>query len=151
MVYFGNIAINRRYRLRWRFDFAGKASRTGIWNNSGGKQDEKFGSAAWCVNKEHLVRAAVEGELWDDNGGWTGQTVALAECDGWDFVNFSWIATTPAPFMLGELNQLEIAGQITGLTLETREHHHVIRVDGSKKIRPRTAADKTIHLAGFGR
>ena len=146
MVFFGSIAIDRRYRLRWRFDFADKPTKTGIWNNSGGQQKEGFGSSAWCVNKTGLVRAAVEAENQQ-----TWEVSVLAECDGWDFVNFAWIATTPAPFMLGALDALEIQGQVTGLVLETRELNHRVRVDGSQQIVQKTAADKAIHLAGFGK
>lgn len=152
MVFFGKIDIEHRYRLRWRFDLPGKPPKVGIWNNSGGKQLEGFGSAAWCVNKTGLIRAAVEAEPRDDNGSWTGRVVTLAECDGWDFVNFAWIATTPLPCALGNVEALsDIAGQVTGLTLETRDFVTQVRVDGTQKKRAKTDADKRIHLAGFGK
>lgn len=151
MIYFGKIAIERRYRVRWRFDFHGKPSRTGIWNNSGGKQEQSFGSSAWCVNKDGLARASIEGELCSAEGSWTGKIVTLCECDGWDFVNFAWMASTPAPFMLGELTAMELSAEVTGLMLETREIMHQIRVDGTKRLVVKTAADKAINLAGFGK
>lgn len=146
MVFFGNIAIDRLYRLRWRFDFAGKNPKYGIWNDSGGKQDEAFGSSAWCTNKNGLVRASIEGECQHT---WAVKT--LVQCDGHDFVNFWWRKATPAPFMLQHAQSLEIQGQLIGCTLETRETLFKVKVDGTIEMAPKTEADKRINLAGFGK
>jgi hypothetical protein len=153
VVFLGNIMINRKYRVRWRFDFHGKPTKRGIWNDAGGSQDEKFGTSAWATNKDGLARAVVEGEVWDDKGGWSDRIVCLAECDGADFVNFSWQAATPVPYLstLDAMRGLTMSGQIVGLTLETRDHLHQVYVDGSKFIKTKTEADKAIHLAGFGK
>lgn len=153
MTFVGNIAIDRRYRVRWRFDFHGRASKCGIWNDAGGSQDEKFGTAAWSTNKTGLSRASVEGEVWDPQGGWSGQVVTLAECDGHDFVNFSWQAATPVPYLstLDAIKGLTITPQIVGLSLETRDEVRQVFVDGSKRTIIKTDADKKIHLAGFGK
>lgn len=146
MLYFGKIGIERKYRLRWRLDFAGKGPKFGIWNDSGGKQDEKFGSAAWCTNKNGLVRASIEAECQQ-----TWKVITVAECDGHDFVNFSWRKATPAPFLLKHEPTMTIEGQLVGCNLETREHLIRVTVDGGKQILKKTEADKKIHLAGFGK
>lgn len=145
-VYLGQVAITRRCRLRWRFDFAGKPSRFGIWNNAGGKQDENFGSSAWCVNKSGLVRAAIEAEIFE---GW--QVKTLAEVDGHDFVNFRWIEATPAPMstrgLLGQ--KIELKGQVLGLAIDSRDYSHSVFVDLTRKSEPRTEDDKCIQLAAW--
>lgn len=148
-VYLGSIDIRRICRLRWRFDFAGKRSRFGIWNNAGGKQEEAHKTSAWCIDKTGLVRAAIEAEFFE-----TWQERVILECDGHDFVNFEWCAATPAPMstkgFVGE--SLTIHGQTIGLTLVTRELRQSAFVNGA--IMPpeqRSFGDKAINLAGFGR
>lgn len=149
-VYLGNIMPPqaRICRVRWRFDFAGKVSRFGIWNNSGGSQEETHKTSAWCINKTGLVRAAIEAEYFD---GWEIRTVL--ECDGPDFVNFEWRAATPAPMstkgLLGE--SLTINGQTIGLTLVTADHRSTFFCDGKTQTNPRTEADKAIKLAAWRR
>lgn len=142
MVYFGSIGIRGRQRLRWRFDFPDRPTRYGIWNNSGGSQAESAGTSAWCINKTGLVRASIEAE---DQEQWTVQTVV--ECDGWDFVNFRWIAATPIPFDPG--GGFQVAGQIIGLAMDTRDNSYSVFIDGSTKITARTEEEKNMNLAGF--
>lgn len=122
-----------RFMLRWRFDYSdGKPTAFGAWN------DTSEGKAA-LTNKTGLCRAAVEG--FDPNA--CGGIVTLAECDGWDFINFAWVCLFD---LLGSA-----ANRIVGLSLVTREEVREVLLDGRVSRRIRTEDEKKIHLAGFGR
>lgn len=130
------------YRLRWRYEFKdGRPPKYGQWSNPG--DIDKEGS--WRVNKDNLSRAAVESECQR-----TWQEKTVAECEGWDFVNFEWMAVAAVP---GFSNQMTIhpRGQIVGLTLVTRDLQLACFINGEQAVRARSEDDKKIHLAGFGR
>lgn len=139
----GAFGINRaKYRLRWRFDFFdGKASRWGIWNNSGARDSD----GAWCVNKTALRRASIEGEDRD-----TYETVVLWECDGPDFVNFEWMVAAPmgVPFGNGELT---IKPTILGMAGVSRDFKDEVFIDGSSRRRARTDEEKKNLLAAWSK
>ena len=124
-----------KYRLRWRFDFANnKPSVRGMWNSAH--------SPAWSVNKEHLIRASIEGKEIA-----TGRTITLAACDGHDFVNFKWHA-----FIKHMRNQTGNFPAIPiGLILQTRTLDVLYLADGSFGTKQRTEADKRYNYAGFGK
>lgn len=129
------------YDLRWRFDFLGRASRYGMWNNPGDNDCDK----AAFQNKEGLVRASVEGKHRR-----TFEIKPLAECDGWDFVNFEWMAACIAPALFKE----EVAPNqhyLVGLKIKTREDEIEVYPTGTVNKVPRTAEDKSYHYATFGR
>ncbi len=132
----------RLYRLRWRFEFSdGRPPKYGQWSNPGNIETD----GAWRVNKSNLSRAAVEAECLR-----TFNITTLAECDGWDFVNFEWQAVASMPGFLG-VEAISPRGEIVGLTLVTRELQLVCFINGDQAVKARTEADKKIHLAGFGR
>jgi len=130
--------ISPLYRLRWRFDFADRPSRRGMWSNPGNAVD-----SAAMVNKTGLVRAAIEAEHRE-----TFATTTVLECDGHDFVNFEWIAGTPAPH-LGFAGTAHLKGMIIGLSLVTSDLLQSVHIDGQITQRERTEYEKQNRLAAW--
>jgi hypothetical protein len=131
-------------RLRWRFDFSDKPPKWGFWSQPG---NAKIGGQAWAVNKSGLVRAAIECESTSTHKLWVG-----VECDGWDFVNFEWVGGTTTPNLFAIRGSVELAPQIVGMRLHSRDMVYTVMMDGSPvMVRPRTAAEKKQNLAGFSR
>lgn len=84
----------------------------------------------------------------------TTKRYILVECDGHDFVNFSWVAGSPVGTALnGSLKQERtLRSQIVGLTLVTRDLKVTALIDGSyPQIVPRSDGEKSMNLAGFGK
>ena len=125
------------YLLRWRFDFADRPSRMGMWSQSGTRDEDK----ASFVNTTGLVRACIEGK---DIA--TREVKALAECDGHDYVVFKWNA---AFISTGSF----AAGQhvLTGLKLVTRDLELDVFPSGDVKISARLEDEKNFNYAAFGR
>lgn len=138
--------INRNFRLRWVFDFAGnKPTRKGMWSEPGDVAKD----GAWRVNKDGLVHAAIERECMTSY-----KIETVAECDGHDFVNFEWMAaaSVPALSLIGsQVSKIDLRGAIVGLRLVTRDLNLECLVDGRQMVKPRPEAEKKLHLAGFGR
>lgn len=121
-----------RFTLRWRFDYSnGRPSAYGEWN------DTSEGKAA-LVTKDNLRRAAIEAY---DPAACAGVIVA-AECDGWDFVNFAWVSIVSLACP---------ENRVIGLSLTTREEIFEVYFSGSGSRRQRTADEKKLQFAGFGR
>lgn len=130
--------VTRRLSLRWRFDFSGRPAKYGQWDKPG----ETPETQAWCQNKEGLVRASIEGK-----DVVTKELVTVAECDGWDFVNFQWMAAAIVkPFFRGTANAAHF---LTGLKLITREKAFEAYPTGEMRLIDRT--EKNINYATFGR
>lgn len=130
----------RKYVLRWRYDYSNAPAKYGIWSRPGNTPEVQ----AWRQNKEGLVRASIEAKDIS-----TKEQRTLAECDGWNFVNFQWIAvaSTPALFK-GSVTPLT---RLVGLKLMTRESMVEVYDTGEIKVLPRSEEDKTFHYATFGR
>ena len=120
-----------KYLLRWRFDFADKPTRYGIWNNPQGK--------AWAVNKDGLIMASIEGK-----DIMTREVKTLVACDGHEFVNFKWHAIVKG--MGGRLPARPI-----GMILQTREMDVLMLMNGDHATKQRTEYDKNFNYAGFGK
>ena len=121
--------------LRWRFDYSdGRPSAVGEWN------DTSEGKAAF-TSKTNLRRAAVEAY---DPAACAG-VVTAAECDGWDFVNFGWVAVFDALALSSGENR------VVALALTTREEIVEVGFSGTGSRRARAEDEKKIHYAGFGR
>lgn len=127
----------RRFRLRWRFDYANRPSKFGQWDRDADRIDEK----ACSQLKEGLLRACVEGK---DVG--SKDIVILAECDGWDFVNFKWNAEFRGSFQTGQG-----AHRHVGMKLVTREKELDVSFEGRVVETQRTEEDKQYNYAIFGR
>ncbi|CAB4170002.1 hypothetical protein UFOVP901_26 [uncultured Caudovirales phage] len=125
------------YLLRWRFDFADRPSRIGMWSQSGTRDEDK----ASFVNTTGLVRASIEGK-----DVVTREVKALAECDGHDYVVFKWNA---AFISTGSF----AAGQhvLTGLKLVTRDLELDVFPSGDVKISARLEDEKNFNYAAFGK
>ncbi len=125
------------YLLRWRFDFADRPSKMGMWSQSGTRDEDK----ASFVNTTGLVRASIEGK---DIA--TREVKVLAECDGHDYVVFKWNAAfiSTGSFATGQ-------HVLTGLKLVTRDFELDVFPSGDVKILARAEDEKTIHYAAFGR
>jgi len=123
-----------KYRLRWRFDFNGRASRWGQWSRPATRLEDM----AAFRNAEGLIRAAIEAQSVE-----TDDIHTVVECDGHDFCNFQWISAAfglAAPY-----------ARIVGIALITRDEQCRVFVDGSTKIENRTEADKKYHYETYGR
>lgn len=130
----------RIWMLRWRFDFAGRPSKYGHWGRS---EANPQGMAAFQL-KEGLVRAAVEGKHQV-----TKESKIFAECDGWDYNVFKWMATAHAPvFMRGEVTPYT---RCVGLKLVTRDKEIEVYDTGDVLISKRDTQEMGIHYATFGR
>ena len=128
------------YRLRWRFDYSDhKPSKYGMWSRDPDNPNEK----ACFQSKDNLRRAVIEGKHIR-----TFEIVTLAECDGWDFCNFQWMAEFRA-------RANDIAGTAfcrhVGLKIVTRECWIEVGFHGGVNKIPRTEQDKNFHYAGYGR
>lgn len=130
------------HRLRWRFDFAGRPSRCGIWNGAGRPED-----GAWAVDKAGLVRAAIEMESVV-----TQETTVALELDGADYASAQWEAYARVSNVLAP-GRVAPPSQIAGLSFLTRTEKITVFVDGRLTRRDLTAEEKklstfTEHTAG---
>lgn len=130
----------KKHELRWRFDFAGRPSKYGKWSNPGKSDEVK----ACFQNKEGLVRASIEGQHVE-----TQQISTLAECDGWDFVNFQWMAVAMTPASITGVAKPVHA--LVGLKILTRENELCVFANGTVEKTVRPEAEKQLQFATFGR
>jgi len=130
----------KMHDMRWRFDYANRPSKWGKWS-SPGKTPEVM---AYTQNKEGVIRACIE--IRDVT---TQEIKPLVECDGWDFVNFQWIAIamTPGNFM-GEVRPVHA---LVGLKLITRDNEFAAFANGRVMTKIRTEKQKEMNFATFGR
>lgn len=121
------------HKLRWRFDYAdGRVSKYGTWDS--GKEGE-----ASFTTKTSLRRAAIE------SIDMMGHIRTVAECDGYEFVNFEWLAQRRTS------TSGLIFTAITGLRIRTRDSMADVYKSGEITTRPRERAELSFHYAGFGR
>lgn len=131
--------------VRWRFDYHdGKPTKVGMWCRPAELQSDM----AAFQDKTNLRRAAIEVKE-----ALTAKVYPLVECDGPEFVNFEWAAGSPLAVSLNKpIGEQKLYHQIIGLTMVTRELRVTVHIDGSEpKVELRSEAEKSIHLAGFGR
>lgn len=131
-----------RFELRWRFEFANKINRCGMWSKSSNNPSEM----AAFVNKDGLLLAAIEAKNF-----YTQEQFIIAECQGQDFVNFKWNAERHQILSAPGLYSFANWHQLVGLTLVTREVELAVYFDGSSHIEHRTEEDKNFHYEGFGK
>lgn len=132
-----------KFLLRWRFDFANnKPSKYGQWSRPATIKND----LAAMVNKEALVRACIEGK---DRK--TKEITPIVECDGHDFVNFEWVNARHHLVANLGCSMLAPFHRLLGLALVTREMKALVLLDGTVLPRPRTEAEKKLHLEGFGK
>jgi len=124
------------YLLRWRFDYLDRPTKYGQWSRAATLETDM----AYFQNKEGLVRASVEGK-----DILTREIKTLAECDGWDYVNFQWMAE------LRMRSDGYGTSQHVGLKLVTRDFWIEVYARGNVLRVPRTEEDKNYHYATFGR
>lgn len=131
--------------VRWRFDYTDhKPTKLGQWCRAG----ENPVDMAAFQSKENLATASIEVKE-----NLTGKIKILAECNGADFVNFSWVAGACVGAVATKIvGERQLRGQIIGLTLVTRDVKCTVMIDGTPpKIEPRTEAEKAFNYAGFGK
>lgn len=126
-----------KYLLRWRFDFAGKPSKIGMWNSDHSK--------AWAINKDGLVRAAIEGKDIQ-----TREILTLAACDGHDFCNFKWHGFIKHG-SIGHGKTAQFRPTLVGLILQTSDLDVMIMMNGEAMTKQRTEYDKQFNYAGYGK
>jgi hypothetical protein len=120
-----------KVKLRWRFDFPDKAPSIGMWSLPAQRPEDM----AAYQNKEGLVRASIETQDII-----TQEIKTLAECDGWDFLNFQWIS---ARFGL-----YQGWAKIVGLKLITRDYEIIVFDSGEIERRERRL---DLNFATFGK
>jgi len=126
------------YLLRWRFDFAGKPCRYGMWSLPATREQDM----ASRVNTENLVAASIEGKDVQ-----TRAVKTLVECDGHDFVVFEWNAA-----YVGGINPAKGGLQMTvGLKLVTRDLEINVYPSGDVQVVRRSDDHKKINFAAFGK
>lgn len=130
------------YLLRWRFDFQGGISRTGMWSDPGNIKD----AGAWKQTRSGLIlsRAFVEGKNYE-----TRVISALADCDGQDFMNFEWMALAKInPF---ERGQRTPTSTVNGLAIVTRYEIIRVMIDGQVIREKLPDSHNKIHFSTFGK
>lgn len=128
-----------RYRLRWRFDFANKPSKVGVWNGASDLLSDK----AAFVDKTGLIRAAIEVE---DRLGCIVKP--LVEVDGHRYASAKWLTATnlPAFFRRSKVTSMKRQPAIIGLQFLTDSHKVSAFVDGSVSFRDLTDHEKKFNL-----
>ena len=123
--------LDTAYRLRWRFDYADRPSKLGMWQYASDKPEEMA-----CFQKtDGLTRACIESENLR-----TWETEVVCECAGWDFVEFRWVtAVNVQPLAMQA--PITTPGTLVGLELITREKRATALVDGRLLVRDRTAEE----------
>jgi len=131
----------RRYLVRWRFDYLdGKPTKFGSWSRPAADNDPS--NQAWRHNTK-VSRAIVEGK--DIR---TREVSVLADCRGEDFVNFQWNA-------VARMNPLAIRGevvpftQLAGLKIVTR--YTTIDVFETGEVFTSPRPEDNYNYATFGR
>lgn len=131
------------YKIRWRFDFADRSSKCGMWSQPATRDEDK----ACFVNTTGLVRASIEGKEYQPSG-FEDKVVTLAECDGHDFVLFKWNAVFLGGTIPGKGPGKHM---LLGLKLVTRDIEVDVYPNGETRVSQRSEEDKKFHYAAFGR
>jgi hypothetical protein len=131
-----------RFELRWRFEFANKPTRAGMWSQPAKMQSDM----AAFVNKDGLISASIEAKNF-----YTQEQFIIAECSGQDFVNFKWVAERHQVVAGPGLYSFANWHNLVGLSLVTRDVELTVYFDGNNLILNRTEEDKNFHYECFGR
>lgn len=131
----------RRYRLRWRFDYANGSTKFGIWDNPGTTDHDK----AWNKTKG-IVRASIEAKEIA-----TSKIGTIIECKGSAFRNFQWVAAARVPKAIGLKGSITPPTQLVGIKLLTENDEYCVLGTGELKKRPLTDAEKSIQFAAYGK
>ena len=127
----------KKFSLRWRFDFAASPSVFSCWDYSAPNFE------AWRYGQKNgLLRACIEGKDL-----LTKETILLAESGHEDFCLFQWNAA--AAMILGQQGKLNAHN--IGLTMVMRREKVTILIDGSAQITARSEAEQNAHYETFGR
>jgi hypothetical protein len=113
-----------KLRLRWRFEYAQKPSKYGIWDYTG--QDEE--NAAWRLSREGLLYAIIEGKSPE------GIIIPVIECPSSEFCNFQWE-------MEATLGGKSISHKVIGLSLVSRSHKYTVFSNGQVDVKERNTSD----------
>lgn len=125
------------YRLRWRFDFADKPTKYGLWNLSSNNPSDQ----ACYVNKNGLVRASIEGE-----NVITYELKTFFECDGHDYVTCKGEAFVRVSNVLGFNGKHQPRVNISGISFITRDKRVTVHCNGDVESRDLTAEEKKFKL-----
>ncbi len=130
---------SRVFRLRWRFDFADKPTKRGIWNAASPNPRDQASS----IPKAGLVCAAIEAEHYE-----TQELTSVVECQGPDFGMFLWEAYARCPGLLG-IAEFKPRTNIAGLTMVTRSERITVYINGTWNRRPLTDEEKQFKFNEF--
>lgn len=107
-----------RWLYRWRFDFHHRPTKFGSWQGSSNRMED----LASYVNKDGLAFARVEGKHF-----LTREIRIFAECAGWDFINFEFLACLIS-------NDKSSLNFVYGLRLRSDKSLTTCLADGSTRI-----------------
>lgn len=126
------------YKLRWYINYLFRPDYYGVWNCADPKRP------AWCHNYEGINKVFIQGKDLE------GNIKVLAECDGQDFMNLSWIAEARINLNRNKLlNNTQLPSRIVGLMMATRKGQISVYIDGTVNFDD-IVLDK-INFATFGR
>lgn len=131
--------IEKKYRLRWVFEFVNKKPIIGIWDGG----SPHISDSAWIVDKTGLKYAVIEVE---ELHAW-GQ-YRLVECAADRFVTFKWIANVSVPGGF-KTSSYTSSGDIVGLQLVTPDHSFTVFIDGKIIKKELTDHDKKFDLKEY--
>lgn len=117
----------KQLRLRWRFDFADKPTKRGVWDAGSMRPED----AAWAVNKTGLVAAFIEAEIRHSQ-----EELELVRCPGQDFAMFQWEAYAKMPGLLKGNFNFTPRTTISGLSILTRNEKITVYVNGKIERKP---------------
>ena len=129
--------IEKRYRLRWAFEYVNRKPIYGVWDNA----SPHLTDMAWNKDKTGLKYALVEGE---EIGRWG--IYRLLECTADRFVTLKWISMVSMPCGMSHLTS---AGDIVGLQLLTPENSFSVFIDGKIIKKSLSDHDKKFDLKEF--
>lgn len=126
-----------KYRLRWVFEFQGKATKKGVWNGVSKHKED----SAWAVNKDGLLRAYIEGEQYH-----TYKTRIFYECSGQDYASCQWEAFSRVSNALTLTTTQKPRTNISGLSFLTRDEKITVYVNGTIQKRPLTKEEMAFKI-----
>jgi hypothetical protein len=130
----------KKYLLRWRYEWADRPTKFGMWSNQGSQDD--LSTKAWCHNHEGLVSAIIEAKNIE-----TREVKPVVRVPGQDFRNFQWLAVASVPMSVAG-GKLQPMSQVVGLKIQTRDEEVSVYDDGTLHRAPFEAHN--INFATYG-
>lgn len=125
------------FRLRWRFDFTDGRIKYGVWNGASNLESD----SAWCVKKDGLLRAVIEGENMRNYS-----LVTFVEIEGSRYVSAEWIGYARIGNPFAVKHAVTPRTHIGGLSMLTDAEKISVYVNGKVEVRDLTEEEKKFKL-----